>query len=101
MIGESTIEAAARRGMAKRRQREQEMKFANEIPSKEDKSQTQPQMSTPRSKSTIQAPSKSQTEESFNAISSEHSSELPVGENGRHGNGLREKWERLRKRLRG
>lgn len=110
MIGESTIEAAARRGMAKRRQREQEMKFANEIPPKEandtteateDKSQTQPQMSTPRTKSTIQAPSKSQTEESFNAISSEHSSELPVGENRHHGNGLREKWERLRRRLRG
>lgn len=116
MIGESNIEAAARRGLAKRRQREQEMKFANEIPPKdfyadtteatspayksstEDKSQPQPRPHdvNDRRKSTIQAPSTPQTVDSLNMNSGEDSSERPVRENG-----LRGKWERMRRRLRG
>lgn len=117
MIGESNIEAAARRGLAKQRQRDQEMKFANEIPSKdvyadteatlpaykspkEDKSQPQlqPQLydANDRYKSIIQTPSKPQPEDSLNMNSGEDSSERPVRENG-----LRGKWERMRRRLRG
>lgn len=34
MIGERSIEAAARRGLEKQRRRERELKFANEIPDK-------------------------------------------------------------------
>jgi hypothetical protein len=113
MIGESTIEAAARRGLAKQRQREKEMKFANEIPTEdtdannpeatlpahksfmEDKLPEHPPISSDRSKEDYQAPSKSEIKVSSNANPGEDSSQGPVQPTSE----LREKWRRLRKRL--
>jgi hypothetical protein len=53
MIGESNIEAAARRGLAKRRRREKEMKFANEIPAKNTDADN-PEATLPAHKSSIE-----------------------------------------------
>lgn len=113
MIGESNIEAAARRGLAKQRRREKEMEFANEIPAKntdadnpeaplpahkssiEDKSQEHPPSLSDRSKKNYQAPSKSEIKVLSNANPSGDSSQGPVQPKSE----LRGKWRRFRRRL--
>ncbi|KAJ6111566.1 hypothetical protein N7523_007627 [Penicillium sp. IBT 18751x] len=113
MIGESNIEAAARRGLAKQRQRDQAMKFSNDIASNdtkadisdattpaykspmEDKSQKSLRNLNDQSKRNGQALSQAEGKGSSSSKPSEGSSQVSIPPK----NGLRSKWQRIRRRV--
>jgi hypothetical protein len=117
MIGERSIEAAARRGLEKRRRRKQELKLANEDPSKDRDtmskttlmalpSSTSTSNETPAenadgalSRGTVRAPYESQKTQSF----SPSSRDTPINrdQTQKRESGIRGKWERIQRRFRG
>ncbi|KAJ5296533.1 cytochrome P450 [Penicillium atrosanguineum] len=113
MIGESNIEAAARRGLEKQRQHDNAMKFSNKIPSTdtnantsnktlptyksstEDESQEQPQSLKDQRKRNGQAPSQPESKDPSKLDSIEGSSQEPAQSQ----SGLRSKWQRVCRRF--